>query len=273
MSSNLSRSCICLNETRPSFKLPPNRRFSAERCLGVFWDWFSIFCGILCCFGKGGGLKRNIIQHKSHESSGNKERPKLTKHLLGEAIWRKSWCSDVDLHNTSGYITPTDCKIKTSTKCILVNWMPMRHTPLPWILRKNHSHSTMPRTRLASPTHASQQDGTENTLWAPKASQKMKAQPNHPPCAPQAAQPAWSSAKGIHRPQPQPPHSQQKCGKTTRKRAELPQQCSVTARLFSDMTIWGLTNQSFNLIDKNCKIWSPGCFVMYILNVNAFIEL
>jgi len=29
--------------------------------------------------------------------------------------------------------------------------------------------------------HASQQDVTANTPWAPNASQKTRAQPNHPP--------------------------------------------------------------------------------------------
>lgn len=44
------------------------------------------FVGVVCCFGKGEELKRNSIQHKYHESRGNKMRSKLTKLLLGETI-------------------------------------------------------------------------------------------------------------------------------------------------------------------------------------------
>jgi len=46
-----------------------------------------VFLWVFSCLGDGGGkLKRNIIQHKPHESSGNKMKSKLIKLLLGEAI-------------------------------------------------------------------------------------------------------------------------------------------------------------------------------------------
>lgn len=66
MSSDLSRSCICL------IKYGHHSRchIMGVQCWNVL-GYFGVGFFILCCFGKGGGLQQNI-QHKSQENNGNK---------------------------------------------------------------------------------------------------------------------------------------------------------------------------------------------------------
>lgn len=127
------------------------------------------------------------------------------------------------------------CKIEPST--IYIHSCPWDTFLLYHLFPQIPPNAATPRTRLVSSAHASQQNGTANTLWAPNSSSSKQG---HGPAILVMHLRLHSQhncqTSGIHRPWLQ--LLQQKRGKPIRNWADLPQQCSVTADLSSDMTRW-----------------------------------
>lgn len=152
MSSNLSRSCIFLNETRPSFKLPPDRSSVLKDVLAYLGAGF-LFIFLWGCFVVL-GRERSWKEIASSTSIMRVEvmRSKLTKLLLGETIWQKLmilWGRF--FHNTS---------IRNSYALQDQNQHKMYPPELD--AHKTHSSFTNSWTWLVSPACASQHDSTAN---------------------------------------------------------------------------------------------------------------